>query len=155
MGKNVFMKRMPAGIPGQVTRLNSSTLETVQLGNAPIPFGAPVKVVAGLLAPLGNGDTASVIYGFLARPYPTMGTATSFGTAEATAGSLQNVMRRGYLAVEVKAGTPAKAGKVYVRTTGAIGTIEAASGAGLVELPGGTFMGEADTDGLTEISYNI
>ena len=155
MSGNVFMTRMPAGIPGSVSRLSSGVLEPNQIGAAPVTFGAPVKLENGLVTPLAGGETADAIYGFLVRPYPTMSTANAFGVADAPENTLQSVMRSGYMVVRLAAGTAAKNGKVYVRVSGGtVGDIEAASGAGLVAIDA-IFMGEADASGNTEISFNI
>jgi hypothetical protein len=152
---NAYLNRMPAGIPGEVTRQGSAVLETRLLGAASIAFGAPVKISGTTLAPVAAGDTPDLIYGFLARSYPTTGIGD--GPAAAPAGSLQSVMRRGYMSVALKGSAPAAlAGQVYVRVTAAdgkaVGDIEAAGGAGLVAVPGGIFMGAADAGGSTEIS---
>ncbi len=157
-----YLERMPAGIPGEVSRWGHATLESNEIGSAPVPFGAAVKIVAGKTVALAEGDTADAIYGFLARSYPTQGGGTGFSdteTAVAPAGSLQSVMRRGYMSVLLKSGAGARNGQVYVRVTAvdgkAVGDIEAAPGAGLVATPSCTFMGPADAGGNVEISYNI
>jgi hypothetical protein len=155
-----YLERMPAGIPGEISRPGNSTLESNLVGADPIRFGSVVKLVDGFVASIGGGDTNNLIYGFLVRSYPTTGVDGMFGPGEAPAGTLQSVMRRGYMSVTLKGATAAaKQGAAYVRVTAAagkaVGDIEAAAGDGLVAIPNCIFMGDADTGGITEISYNI
>ncbi|MDR1961447.1 MAG: hypothetical protein LBQ16_04115 [Gracilibacteraceae bacterium] len=156
-----YLNRMPAGIPGEVSRPAHVTLEAQHLGAAEIPFGAVVKLSAGALAPIAAADTASVIYGFLARPFPTTGIDNAAGAGMAPAGTVQSVMRRGYMTVVLKGATAAaKNGAVYVRVTAdgtkLVGDIEAAADAGkTVAVPACAFTGAADADGNVEISFNI
>jgi hypothetical protein len=155
-----YMNRMPAGIPGEVSR-PGATLESQFVGDAAIAFGAVVKLAAGKLVAIASGDAASVVYGFLPRPYPTTGDAGAFGAGSAPAGTTQSVMRRGYMTVTLKgAAAAAKNGAVYVRVTAdgdkAVGDIEAAAdSAKTVAIAGCAFMGPADAGGNVEISFNI
>lgn len=153
----VYNKRMPAGIPGRVSRRSGATLESILLGIAML-FGAPGKVVSGSLVPLAEGDSAAVIYGFLASQYPTQSDMADLGGGSAPENTMQSVMRRGYMTVKLTGGTAAKNAPVYVVTAGSAGTVgslSASSGAGLAAIPGCTFQGEADGDGNVEISFNI
>jgi hypothetical protein len=148
---------MPAGIPGRVSRRNGVTLEPVQLGGGML-FGAPGKIVNGKLVPLAGGDAVGVIYGFLASQYPTQSDMADLGGGSAAEGTLQSVMRRGYMTARIIGGAPAKGAPVYVVTAtsaGAVGSLSASSGTGLAAIPGCTFMGDADGDGNVEISFNI
>ena len=153
---SAYLDRMPAGIPGRVSRAGGATLEPVLLGAAML-FGAPGKIVAGKFVPLENGDEAGDIYGFLASSYPTQSDMADLGGGSAPAGTMQSVMRRGYMTVKT-AGSPAKNGPVYVVTAtaaGVVGSLAAASGTGLEAIPGCEFQGGADAAGNVEISYNI
>ena len=153
----VYMERMPAGFPGRVSRKSNVTLEPVSLG-ADLPFGAPGKIVDGKLVPLADGDGAELIYGFLACQYPTQSAMDEAGVGIGPKGTLQSVMRRGYMTMRVTSGTPAKDAPVYVVTAAAgaaLGSLSASSGAGLAAIPGCEFQGEADAGGNTEISFNI
>jgi hypothetical protein len=119
-----------------------------------------VKLSGGLIVPLEASDTAAVVYGFLARPFPTQGDSLDFGAGAAPAKSLQSVMRSGYMTVTLKAGTAARGGQVFVRITAAsgklVGDIETAADSGkAVAIPGCLFMGPADGTGNVEISHNI
>lgn len=153
----VYLTRMPAGIPGRVSRVSGVTLEPILLGAAML-FGAPCKVVSEKLVPLADGDSADVIYGFLASQYPTQSDMAALGGGSAPADTVQSVMRRGYMTVKLEGGAAAKNAPVYVRVdaaTGTVGGIFAAAGTGLEAVPGCTFQGEADGDGNVEISFNI
>ena len=58
-----YLTRMPAGIPGDVSRKEGATIESSLVGSKAIPYGAFVKLVSGKLEPLAASDTAAVIYG--------------------------------------------------------------------------------------------
>lgn len=145
-----ILNRMPTGFPGDVSRKADATIEAGLMA-ATVPYGAPVTLDDdGKLAPLADGDA---VYGFMVRPYPTQMTA-------AEAGSIQDVMRRGYMTITLAQGTAVKGGQVYARHTAdagkAVGDIEAAADAGKnVAVPGCIFMGEADGSGNVEISFNL
>ena len=147
---NAYLKRMPAGFPGDVSRKAEATVEAGLMG-ATVAFGAPVKMDGGKLVALSGASDA--VYGFVVRPYPTMGSA-------AVSGSIQDVLRRGYMTVKLTQGISAKGGQVYVRYTAetgkAVGDIEAAAVEGkTLAVPGCLFMGEADSSGNVELSYNL
>ena len=148
---NAYLKRMPQGFAGDVSRKAEGTVESGVMADD-APFGCPVKMNAnGKFALLSAAGDA--VYGFLVRPYPAQDQA-------AASGSIQDCMRRGYMTVKLAQGTAAKGGKVYVRISAesgkAVGDIEAAHVEGkTVEVAGCMFMGPADDGGLTEISFNI
>lgn len=148
---NAYLTRMPAGIPGDVSRKQESTLEAGLMA-ATVAYGAPVTLDAnGKLAALSGASDA--IYGFVVRPYPTQESA-------AAPGSVQDVLRRGYMTVKLAQGTAAKGDQVYARyaaaTGKAVGDIEAAAVENeTMAVPGCLFMGGADGSGNVEISYNL
>ena len=147
---NAYLKRMPAGFPGDVSRKAEATVEAGLMGTI-VAFGAPVKMDGGKLVALSAAN--DVVYGFVVRPYPTM-------NSEAAAGSIQDVLRRGYMTVKLTQGASVKGGQVYVRHTAeagkAVGDIEAAAVEGkTLAVPGCLFMGEADGMGNVELSYNL
>ena len=160
---NAILYRMPAGIPGDVTRPSNSTIEpgVYDPAKAFAAFGTPGKVVSEKFVPLEAGDTADVIYGLLVRPYPTASSQDPLGTSTPPKAGINDILRRGYMTVLLRAGTSAKGGAVYIRVgTRAsgkpIGGIEAAAdGANTVVLPNASFMGAADASGNVEISYKI
>lgn len=162
---SAFLYRMPAGIPGDVTRASQSTIEPVFLNSA-LPFagfGLFGKIASEKFVPFGAGDTAGVEYGLLVRSYPITGGSGSdpLGTSTPPTKGVADVLRRGYMTVKLNAGTSAKDGQVYVRVAAAaagkpIGGIEAAAdGANTVAIPTAAFMGPADASGNVEIQYNI
>ncbi len=167
-----FLFRMPAGIPGQVTRLEHSTIEA-QAYDPAVPFtayGVPMKTAAnGKMQPIAAGDTAALVTGFLVRPYPTTGApASAYGSAIGQAipptGGICNRMRRGYMMVLLSGTAPAvKDGPVYMRVANPsagkpIGGLEAvndATAGNTVLLPTATWQGPADPQGNCEIAFDI
>jgi len=163
---NAFIYRMPAGIAGDVTRREHADIEA-QVMDTDYPvlrYGEPVKMVSGEIRPITTDDVIGDIYGFGVRPYPIQ-TSTSEALATATPPTNLpfDVLRRGYMTVKVQNGTPAKNASVYVRTIAAsdptaqpIGGLECASDGGdCFEITNAKFMGEADSNGNVEISYNL
>ncbi|WP_236209020.1 structural cement protein Gp24 [Pseudomonas tohonis] len=160
-----FLYRMPAGIPGDVTRASQATIEPVVLNSASpfAGFGLFGKIVSNKFVPFGAGDTNGAEYGLLVRAYPTTGGSGSdpLGTSTPPTSGIADCLRRGYMTVKNNAGTPAKDGQVYVRVAAAaagkpIGGIEAAADStNTVAITTATFMGPADASGNVEIAYNI
>jgi hypothetical protein len=155
---------MAAGIPGAINRTWAATVEAQVYDNANTfsSYGVPAKIVSGLLRPVASGDAASVVYGFLVRPYPAHSTNDPIGTSTPPTLGIANVMVRGYMTVQLNNTTAAtKNGQVYVRVASAatgkpIGGIEAGADSGnCVAITGAFFMGAADASGNVEIRYNI
>ncbi len=166
MSNTVFKFQMPFPSPGTVARPNVQTIEPqIQSATAPVLlFGVPVKMVSGKATNIAASDTASVVYGFSVRTWPGMDFtfAPAFGnTAPPGAGFPIDILRRGYIMVQVNAGTPAPQGAVYMRvaTPSAgkpIGGIEAvADGSNTVVIAGATFQTAVDENSVAEIAYNI
>jgi hypothetical protein len=154
---------MQSGIPGDVSRKLDSTIET-GFFNSSLPFasyGIPVKKVSGKIVPFAAADTADLLHGFLARPYPTQSAQEGLGTATPPTSGPGNVLRRGWMTVKCNAGSPADGGTVYVRIatpSGAkvVGGIEAAADStNTVALTGVSFTNAGDANGNVEIEYNI
>ena len=129
---NAILFRMASGVPGDISRRGQTTVEPVIFdGSKPFSgYGLPGKTVSGKFVPLESGDAATVVDGFLARPYPIQ-TANADGSGVSTLKCGDRV-RRGYMTVKCNAGTPAVAGQVYTRVGNPssgkpIGGIEAAS----------------------------
>jgi hypothetical protein len=160
-----FTYRMPAGIPGGLSRGAGQATVEPQAGDAAkdfLGYGMFGKIVAEKFVPLEVGDVAGVIYGLLLRPFPTGASQDGLGTSTPpTSGGILDVLRRGYATVALAGATAAaKNGQVYVRTTvGAgetLGTIEAAADGGdCVAVAGCFFTGPADANGIVEVAYNI
>lgn len=142
-----YLSRMPAGIPGDVSRKEGVVVEAAQYDatNPPAAFGQPVvldgtsKNIRHLLA----SDTQNtLIWGFLIRPFPTSNANTTdgLGTSIPNVASLADVAKKAYLNVLLQNSTAsAKGGQVYARkavTAGNLvqGGIEAAA-AGTVTSP--------------------
>jgi len=154
--------RLPAGTAGELSRTGATIQpEILDPTNTPLRFGEPVRMAAGRAAILNGSSVAADIYGFLARSYPTQSNTNTFGPAAPVGGQPGNVMRRGYMLVQLRAGTAAKRGAVFVRIANAsasqpIGGVEAAAdGVNTIQVPNCEFMGPADATGVTEIAYNI
>ena len=166
MISNAFITRMPAGIAGDVTRREHADIEP-QVMDTDYPvlrYGEPVKMVDGKIRPITTGDDINDIYGFGCRAYPVQTSSNeALGTGTPPTNLHFDVMRRGYMTVKVQDGTPVKNASVYVRTFAAsdptaqpIGGLECDSdGSDCFEITNAKFMGEADSDGNVEISYNL
>jgi hypothetical protein len=166
MISNAFITRMPAGIAGDVTRREHADIEP-QVMDTDYPvlrYGEPVKMVDGKIRPITTDDGINDIYGFGCRAYPVQTSSNeALGTGTPPTNLHFDVMRRGYMTVKVQDGTPVKNASVYVRTVAAddptaqpIGGLECASDDGdCFEITNAKFMGEADSDGNVEISYNL
>lgn len=169
---NIYLYRIPAGIPGFVNREQEHTGQPDQLDstNPPLAFGDPVKMGSnGKIQALAAGDLATAIYGFLERPYPggmpTTYASQGYGNIAPAAGARCTIMKRGYMTVTLQGATAAaKGGAVYVRINGTLpsggryGNVEAApdgTPANTPTIPNCYFMGAADANGNVEIAYNL
>ena len=168
MSATAFKFRMPAGIPGDVTRKEVATIEPNVIDDssshafsALLVYGNPVKMVSGKIRPIPSGASASDIYGILVRPFPTNATQDALGTSVPPLDGECDVLKRGYISVKLAHGTSAKNGPVYVRVDtggagGTIGQIQADSDTShTVLMAGAYFMGVADESGNVEIAFNI
>lgn len=172
---NAFLYRMPVGIAGTITRAEHATVEP-GIFNASYPclaYGIFVQVSAGKVIPIASGNTIANLkgVGLLARPFPINDVLGALAGSEAlNAGTppviqTADVLKRGYMMVKVTAfgGTAlasiVKGDPVYARTTvstyGLVGDIEAGTVAGNEIVSGAYFMGTPDSDGNTEIAFNI
>lgn len=160
-----YLKSLPFGAPGVLSRPHVHTNEPQMVNSAAAPtaYGVPVKMVSGKVNAIAASDAATVVYGFLVRPFPSQDFAFpgDFGSATPPTNGTVSVMRRGYMLVKVNAGTAAPQGTVYMRVAAAsgakvIGGIEAvADSTNTVVVADATFMTAADADGVAEIAYNI
>lgn len=160
---NSFTFRMPAGIPGAISRGQGQATVEPQVGNAATPFpryGMFGKTVAEKFVPLVAADAAAVITGILVRPFPTTSSQDGLGTSTPPTSGMLDRMKRGYMTVLLSKGVAAKDAQVYVRITvngaDAVGQIEAgAAGGECVAVVGCFFTGPADANGIVEIAFNI
>lgn len=167
-----YLKRMPSGIVGDVTRTNGLVVEAGQLTptgttGAPTAFGVPL-VADTTAGNVGNmrtvNSTDTSLFGILVRAYPSGAAQDPLGvsTPITTVGAAGSIMRRGYMSVLLSGSTPAlKGGQVYIWTAAATGThivggYESTNpNANGFALPSTTFEGAADALGVTEIAYNL
>ncbi len=164
---NAFLYRMPAGIPGNITRVSAATVEPQQLDttNYPTAYGlaGTIDATSHNFRHANSSDSASSNFSLYVRPFPTSGGANDpIGSATVPTAGLCSVLKRGYMMVSCAYGTPAKGGTVYVRTAAnggrtVLGAIEAQSDTTYsVALPSNCyFTGAADASGNVEIAFNI
>lgn len=165
MSGNAFVLRMPAGIPGDVHRLEGAKIEpNIMDPDTPVTkYGVPVKMVSEKIQPMEVDDVTTDIYGLLVRSFPTQNAvaAEALGMATPSTVNLCDVLRSGYMTVFCNNGDSCvKDGQVYFRNKAGsparyIGEIDAEDGDETIALVGATFMGTADADGNVEICFNI
>lgn len=159
---NAILYRMPSGVPGDISRRAQSVVEQVFLDPAKpfTAYGLPGKIVSGKFVPLEAGDAATVIYGILVRPYPIQ-TGNADGSGVATSAKVGDCLRKGFMTVYNRAGSPAFNGTVYARVgtpagVKIIGGIEAASDStNTVVIGKATFKDAGDASGNVEVEFNI
>jgi hypothetical protein len=163
--------RMPAGIPGDVNRIASATIETQVVssaaGEAPTAYGLPV-VLSSTSGQVGNvrvmtsGDGGQP-YGFIVRPYPTQSSQDPLNVSTPPTSGLVDILKRGYMTVQLQGPTAAKKGDIpyiFLGTTNTthpvLAALEAATATGAVVMTSNTyFMGPADSNGMIEIAFNL
>ncbi|ESK40261.1 hypothetical protein P256_00708 [Acinetobacter nectaris CIP 110549] len=156
---NSFLYRMPSGIPGDVSRKSQSTIEAHHLGAQFASCGLFGIIDAnGSFVP-PTADTTKP-YGILVRDYPFQGQATSLGSSAPTSGTINDVLKRGYMTVLNNAGVAKKGAPVYVRVANdsaakPLGGIEAIATTNETIAVDAYFMADADANGNVEIAYNI
>lgn len=165
-----YLFSIPAAIPGQISR-GQATVEPSQIDptTTPAAFGLPVVLDATShkVRSFKSSDSASSMFGFLVRSYPTESSLNDFGAGVPVANALGDVLKRGYIGVQVNGPTAAvKGGTVYVRIADAdstgrpIGGIEAAAdttgGTNTVALSNAYFTGVSDAStGVAEVAFNL
>ncbi len=168
-----FGFRMGAGFPGDVNRSHPMSIEPalIDASAPPLFYGQPVLVDATTqgVRPYVAGDQSNTVasgYGMTVRPYPFQqtsgGMSAAFGAATPPVTGIMDVLRSGYIMINLPAGgAPVKGGAVYIwaaASTGAHvqGTIEAAYSAGnTTQLLNATFNGSPDANGNVEVAFNI
>lgn len=165
-----FTFRMPAGIPGDINRVQAATVEAAIVTptgttGAPLAYGVPMQVDT-TTGNVGNMRTVNIsdttIYGILARPFPTGSSQDALGVSTPPTSGPIDILKRGYMTVLLSGGSVAavKGGQVYIwgaATSGSHvqGGWEASSAAGVIVVTGAYFMGPADASGNTEVAFNI
>jgi hypothetical protein len=167
-----FPFRMGAGFPGDVNRTHPVDIlaELIDAASPPTLYGEAVLVAAANagVRPFVTGDVSQAAYGITVRPYPfqqsaaTNNGAAAIGVVAPPVTGVIDVMRRGYIMVNLPAGgTTVKGGAVYVRVAASagsnvMGAFEAAAdGGNNVLLTNATFNGTPDANGNVEIAFNI
>lgn len=136
-----FTDRMPAGIPGDVSRKEGAIIDAAVFDATlpPTVYGVPVVLdgTSHNVRKLQVGDTAASVYGFLVRPFPisNLNTTDGLGTSTPQTGQPADIAKKAYLNVLMQNTTAAvKGGQVYARiavTSGSLkqGGLEAAAAA--------------------------
>lgn len=127
-----YLREVPSGVPGTVID-NVHTIIESGLFNAdlmPAAYGAPVKLVNGLVSAIEASDAATVFYGILARSNPGSSGDPSFngfGAGVPQATQIPSVVigpvGGGRILVKCTIGTPVKGGIVYMRVVAATGKL--------------------------------
>jgi hypothetical protein len=169
----VFMYRMPAGIPGEVTRFQTiGTTIAAQVQNNTTPFtsyGQVGTIDTNGARPILAADAAAPTtpIGISVRPFPASDNQVAnpgvvgFGAGTPMPKGIIDLLFRGYINMKLNGAAAAVNGApVYVYSGVSTGNhvqagIEAAAGANLWVLPGAFFTGPADAQGNTEIQFNI
>lgn len=164
---NAFLYRMPAGIPGDVNRVQAATIEAQVITPSgttghPTAYGLAVSIDATTHQVRVVADPDTAAYGFLVRPYPTNSGTDGLGTSTPPLTGICDVLKRGYMTVKLGGSTAAvKGGAVYVWSSAdsgdhVQGQVEAASpSTDGFAISGAYFMGPADDNGNVEIAFNI
>ena len=170
-----FQFRMGAGFTGDVNRTHPASVEPVLVNTTtpPLLYGQGVVVdAAGVgVRPLVAADNAlTSVYGVTVRVFPNQQSsganygAAAFGSAVPPASGVIDVLRSGYILVQL-GGTFVNAKKgspVFIWTAASAGanvqgafvdTISA--GNTTPALVGVTFNGPADATGIAEICFNV
>lgn len=135
-----YLKQAPVGVPGDVTRVDKSTVEPAMLVALSSvfaqAFGQAMRYVAGGIQQFTASLTKADFAGVLVREVPSISGSVTAGFTDNIPNPLQvqGLLVSGYISVKCTAGTPARGGIVYVRTVSAtgrpIGAFEAASDGG-------------------------
>jgi len=164
-----FQYRMPAGIPGDISRDHAQATVEPGILDPAAPFsayGLAAKLVNGKYQPFSGGEAVAALAGVLVRPFPTSTTVYSGGLGTSVppqdGKTVGDILKRGYISIQLNGGASVvKGGQVYIRVAAAaagkpIGGFEgAADSTNTIAPPGVTFTGPADSSGNVEIAYNI
>ena len=135
-----YLYQAPAGVAGDVSRVDESNVEPVML--IPVSsvyaqaFGIPMAYVAGGASQWQGSNVAADFQGVLVREVPGISGSLQQGFSDNVPYPQvpQGICVRGYVMVVCTIGTPARGGVVYIRTVAAagknIGDFEAVSDPG-------------------------
>lgn len=171
MAKTAIAFRMPAGIPGAVNRSHPLTVVPYQ-NDATIPvllYGLAVAVNAGKngVRNIQPADSATTYFGMSVRPFPIQqGQASSdfapaaFGVAGPFVSQAVDVMKSGFIMVQVNSGAPGLGDPVFIWAAASAaphvqGGIEASNPGGSgFQIAGAFFNGSPDATGVAEVAVN-
>jgi hypothetical protein len=150
-----YLYQAPAGVAGDITRVDESNVEPANLiangspSTYPQAYGIPVKYATGGVAKFVTGDVAADFAGVLVREVPQISGNTNQGFDDTIPNPDQvtGVCVRGYVNVLCVVGTPARGGVVYVQSTANGGVAVGAFRAD------GTDSGNAVALSLTQASW--
>lgn len=117
-----YLYNAPAGVPGDVTRPDETSVEPGMLiAQSTVfaqAFGIPVKYVAGGFSQFVSGDVATAFAGVLIREVPSISGNLNSGFDDASPNPVQpqGIAVRGYVNVKCVVGTPARGGVVYIQS---------------------------------------
>jgi hypothetical protein len=124
-----YLYNSPSGVPGDVTRVDDSTVEPVMLVT-PFPdnYGTAMKYAAGTnvegVTPMIAADAAAVFCGILVRAVPGISQSSDnedFNTFKPKQNEPQGLLTRGYACVKVNSGTPVRGSIVGIVQTASSG----------------------------------
>lgn len=170
-----FPFRMGAGFPGDVNRTHPASIEGCLVDSTHPPLLYGLAVIADAASPNGVRSIATSdsgvtdIYGVTVRPYPLQQAtadgpygASSFGTAAPPTVQPLDILKQGYIIVQLQGVTAAtKGGAVFVQTTVTSGSniqggFSAATASGAIALSGRSyFNGPADPNGICELALHV
>lgn len=107
-----YADRAPAGFAGVITRQQGSLAVPVSLSEA-VVYGKPVKMTSSECENIDANDTAANFFGVLQRSAPQIDSTSTSNTADVN--YVQNVVRKGFVAVACATGTPVMGSPVYMR----------------------------------------
>ena len=159
-----YLYSAPAGVPGDITRVDLTSVEPARLIAASSvfaqAFGIPVKYVAGGIQQFNGGaETAADFAGILVREVPSISGNAAQGLDDTVPNPLQiaGFTPRGYVNVKCVAGTPVRGALVYVQIIAnggvAVGAFRAtADSSNTIQLTNATWAADGkDADNNAEI----
>jgi hypothetical protein len=171
-----FQFRMGAGFAGDVNRTHPANIEPV-INNATTPvllagLASLVDTATNTIRSIASGDTTMTVpYGVTVRAYPfqvasaTNYGAQAFGTAALSASTLQDVLRAGYIMVQLPAGaaTVTKGAPVFVwcaassgaHVQGGFEAVATGGSTAALDVTRFSYNGPQDATGVVELSFNI
>lgn len=117
-----YLYQAPAGVAGDITRSDESSVEPAMLIAVSSVFaqsyGIPMKYATGGISQFASGDVATAFAGVLVREVPGISGTVAQGLTDNVPYSAvpQGLCVRGYVSVVCAFGTPTRGGVVYVQS---------------------------------------